>query len=83
MFEDEVTRFDHDIHFPLEGDAHVVVVAAGEDDRLKLETGYGLSWQKRMHPLAYHNPIFVDTDGDGFTPNGDTLDHEFLPIVPE
>ena len=26
-----------------------------------------------MKPFAYHNPIFVDVDGHGFTPNGDTL----------
>ncbi len=79
MFHKDVTRFDETIRVPLDGDAHLIVVAGAEDDALKLTTGYGLSWQKRMHPLAYHNPIFVDTDGDGFTPNGDMLDQEFLP----
>jgi hypothetical protein len=32
-----------------------------------------------MRPTAYHNPIFVDTDGNGFTPNGDTLGWD-LPV---
>ena len=26
-----------------------------------------------MNPCAYNNPIFVDVDGNGFTPNGDSL----------
>ena len=26
-----------------------------------------------MQPCAYHNPIFVDVDGNGFQANGDTL----------
>ena len=53
-------------------DAHVIVAARGE--KSTLATGYGTSSQARMHPLAYHNPIFVDVDGGGFTPNGDLLD---------
>ncbi len=35
--------------------------------------GYGTSAQAKIRPFAYHNPIFVDLDGHGFTPNGDTL----------
>ncbi|MCA9437065.1 MAG: hypothetical protein KC978_14870, partial [Candidatus Omnitrophica bacterium] len=35
--------------------------------------GYGSSWQSRMHPCAYTNPIYVDYDGGGFEPNGDSL----------
>ena len=38
-----------------------------------LATGYGTSGQANIHPTAYNNPIFVDADGAGFTPNGDTL----------
>ena len=26
-----------------------------------------------MHPCAYTNPIWVDVDGAGFTPNGENL----------
>ena len=32
-----------------------------------------------MHPCAYHDPIRVDTDGNGFQPNGDTLGWD-LPV---
>ena len=54
----------------------LIVVATGEG--LNLKTGYGESWQGAMEPVAYHNPIFVDVDGDGFKPNRDTLDHPYL-----
>jgi hypothetical protein len=33
-----------------------------------------------MHPIAYTNPIYVDVDGKGFEPNGDTLGHP-LPVA--
>jgi hypothetical protein len=71
MFRDGVVKFDETIEVPLSEDAHLIVVAAGENSTLA--TGYGTSEQAKMHPLAYHNPIFVDVDGHGFTPNGDTL----------
>ena len=38
-----------------------------------LKTGFGSSAQSSNHPTAYNNPIFVDVDGGGFTPNYDTL----------
>ncbi|MGV3533804.1 MAG: hypothetical protein ACO1QR_15660, partial [Chthoniobacteraceae bacterium] len=44
-----------------------------------LATGYGTSSQAKIRPIAYHNPIFVDVDGGGFRPNGDTLDWP-LPV---
>jgi hypothetical protein len=47
------------------------VVAIGEN--FDLAKGYGTSAQGKIRPCAYHNPIFVDTDNDGFTPTGDTL----------
>ena len=31
-------------------------------------------------PAAMSNPIFVDVDGNGFQPNGDTLDAP-LPVM--
>ena len=48
-----------------------------------IEKGYGLAWQGQMRPCAFTNPIFVDIDGAGFEPNGDTLD-DTLPtgLVP-
>jgi hypothetical protein len=32
-----------------------------------------------MHPVAFTNPIYVDTDGNGFEPSGDNLGHP-LPV---
>ena len=56
---------------PLAEDAHLIVVAAGENFDLK--TGYGTSAQAKLKPIAYHNPTWADVDGSGFKPNGDTL----------
>jgi hypothetical protein len=70
-FSDEVLKFDRSILIPLDEDAHLVVVAYGENFDLK--KGYGSSSQSAMNPCAYNNPIFVDVDGNGFTPNGDSL----------
>ena len=47
------------------------MVAYGSDSDLQI--GYGSSAQAGIRPCAYNNPIFVDLNGDGFTPNGDTL----------
>jgi len=60
----------------LQEDAHLIVVAVGE--KSNLEKGWGRDWPSAMHPLAYTNPIYVDVDGKGFRPNGDTLGH---PLV--
>jgi hypothetical protein len=70
-FKDGVVKFDETIAVPLSEDAHLIVVACAEDSDLRI--GYGSSSQSKMKPFAYHNPIFVDVDGHGFTPNGDTL----------
>ncbi len=72
MFQEGVVKFDQTLRVPISEDSHLIVVAYGENSDLK--TGYGSSWQAEMHPCAYINPIFVDADGGGFTPNGDTLD---------
>ena len=84
FFADGVVKFDRLINVPLTEDAHLIVVACGESFDLK--TGYGTSPQAKQRPCAYNNPIFVDVDGGGFTPNGDTLDFA-LPVkkitVPE
>ena len=70
-FTNGVVKFDRIIPIPLSEDAHIIVVAYGSESDLKL--GYGSSGQASIRPCAYNNPIFVDIDGNGFTPNGDTL----------
>ena len=70
-FGDGVVAFDQTLRVPLSQDSHLIVVAIGENHTL--EKGYGTSAQGDLHPCAYNNPIFVDVDGGGFTPNGDTL----------
>lgn len=72
MFSDAVVKFDQTVPVKLSEDAHLIVVAIGEG--FDLSTGFGSSDQARLRPQAYNNPIFVDVDGNGFTPNGDTLD---------
>jgi hypothetical protein len=76
MFGKSPVCFEKAINVALDEDAYLIVVARGE--HATLATGFGQSWQKALHPTAYHNPIFVDVDGDGFEPNGDTLGHGFL-----
>ena len=71
MFRDGVMKFNQSLKVKLEKDSHLIVVAMGENFDLK--AGYGTSDQALMQPCAYHNPIFVDVDGNGFIPNGDTL----------
>lgn len=72
-----VVKFDRALDVPLTEDAHLIVVAMGEN--FTLAKGFGTSSQARIKPCAYHNPIFVDVDGGGFTPNGDLLDWA-LPV---
>lgn len=77
MFNKGVKKFDQVIPVELSQDAHLIVVATGENSTLI--TGYGSSPQSKMNPCAYNNPIFVDVDGNGFRPNGDTIGHP-LPV---
>jgi hypothetical protein len=72
-----VVKFDRTLKVNLREDAHLIVVAIGENH--DLSTGYGTSPQAKSKPCAYHNPIFVDVDGGGFKPNGDTLGYD-LPV---
>ncbi len=70
-FQNGVLKFAHDVRVPLSEDAHLIVVAYGEGFNLAL--GYGSSDQAKLKPCAFNNPIFIDVDGGGFTPNGDSL----------
>jgi hypothetical protein len=76
-FGNGVVKFDRTLEINLARDSHIIVVAYGETHTLK--TGYGSSPQSRMNPCAYNNPIYIDVDGGGFTPNGDTLGHPIPP----
>lgn len=78
MFRDGVVKFEETLDVPLAEDSHLIVVAKGENSDLSI--GYGTSDQAKIKPIAYHNPIFVDVDGHGFTPNGDTLGFP-LPVA--
>jgi hypothetical protein len=80
MFRDGVVKFEEVIPVPLSEDSHLIVVACGGNSDLSI--GYGTSREAKMHPCAYNNPIFVDVDGGGFTPNGDTLGWPLAVKVP-
>jgi len=68
--------FEETLRIELQEDAHLIVVATGE--KTDLSKGWGRARPATMHPVAYTNPIFVDVDGQGFRPNGDTLGHPLL-----
>lgn len=78
MFADGVIKFDQTIAVPLKSDAHLIVVVTHET--MTLKTGYGSSDQSGLHPMAYHSPIYVDVDGNGFQANHDTLGYD-LPVA--
>ncbi len=76
-FGDGLVQFNRRIGVPLTQDAHIIVVAIGENSDLR--TGFGSSDQGKWKPCAYNNPIYVDIDGHGWQPNHDTLGWD-LPI---
>lgn len=76
MFGDGVVKFDQSLTVPLEEDAHIVVITGGEGLQLGPVVGPARS---KTPPAALANPIYVDVDGGGFTPNKDTLGHP-LPV---
>ena len=67
MFNETPTVFETTFSLDLKEDTHLIVVAMGENADLK--TGYGTSTNASLKPCAYINPIWVDTDGNGFQPN--------------
>lgn len=78
MFGDETVQFDQSLSLDLSEDAHLIVVAVGENETL--QRGFGTSSQASIQPCAYNNPIYVDVDGGGFQPNYDTLGYD-LPVA--
>jgi hypothetical protein len=57
-------------------DTHIIVATIGEG--LTLGPVMGPNYGGKLPPVAVSNPIFVDVDGKGFTPNRDMLD---LPLA--
>ena len=76
MFSIGAVKFDRSIRVALQQDAHLIVVAVGENSNLS--KGWGRDPKSNMHPLAYTNPIFVDVDRNGWQHNGDTLGHPLM-----
>jgi hypothetical protein len=76
LFRSETVRFEHSVELKLERDAHLVVLAGHSVQTLG--PVFGPSWGAQR-PAALTNPVFVDVDGGGFTPNRDTLGHP-LPV---
>lgn len=77
-FGNGVVKFEREFELPLDADAHVIVIAAAEERQLGRVYG---PEQGAVMPIAISNPIFIDLDGQGFQPNGDTLDMP-LPTEP-
>ena len=70
-FGSGIVKFDREIPVQLTADAHLIVCAINSKGDLK--TWFGTSMQNKLQPQAWHNPIYVDVNGDGFQANGDTL----------
>jgi len=69
-FHPSTIRFDETLRIELGEDAHLIVVAVGEHSSIGLVGGPA---RQNERPVAITNPFFVDVDGAGFKPNGDTL----------
>jgi hypothetical protein len=71
-FTDSTVRFSATLPVKVAADTHVIVATIGEG--LTLGPVMGPNYGGRLPPVAVANPIFVDVDGQGFTPNRDLLD---------
>jgi len=81
MFRDGAVRFKETVKVALQRDAHLIVVATSDESGLS--KGWGRAEASVMAPMAYTNPIYVDTDGKGFEPSGDLLGQPLLVAPPE
>ncbi|MCH2119447.1 MAG: CehA/McbA family metallohydrolase, partial [Pirellulales bacterium] len=70
MFGNDTIKFNNRIRLSLPTDAHLIVVAAAEGRHLGKVFG---PEHGELMPVAVSNPIFVDTDENGFQANGDLL----------
>ncbi|MCI0359799.1 MAG: CehA/McbA family metallohydrolase, partial [Planctomycetaceae bacterium] len=71
-FTDETVRFSASLPIKVAADTHIIVATIGEG--LTLGPVMGPNYGGKLPPVAVTNPIFVDVDGKGFTPNRDLLD---------
>ncbi len=76
-FKGGVIKFEAALPLDLKADTHVIVAAAGMNSTLGPVLGPD---HGRGMPIAVSNPVYVDVDGGGFSPNGDTLDAP-LPVT--
>jgi hypothetical protein len=74
-FSGTTVKFDQEIPLHLEHDAHVIVVAIGEQSKLGPVMGPEHADDR---PVAVSNPIYMDVNGYGFKPNSDPLGE--LPV---
>lgn len=75
-FESGAVKFSKTLELTLNWDAHLIVVAGNVGGSLGKVYGEA---ESTSQPAAMTNPIFVDVDGGGFTPNQDKLDAD-LPV---
>ncbi len=75
-FGQDTVKFEHTAVVELSEDSHLIVVAGHRVARLGDVMG---PMGGSQHPAALTNPVFVDVDGNGFTPNKDTLGYP-LPV---
>jgi hypothetical protein len=71
-FTSDTVRFSAKLPIKIAGDTHVIVATIGEG--LTLGPVMGPNYGGKLPPVAVANPIFVDVDRKGFTPNRDLLD---------
>ncbi|MEN0052410.1 MAG: CehA/McbA family metallohydrolase [Mucilaginibacter sp.] len=68
MFPGTVRAFKAEVPVQLKTDAHIIVLAYGQNESVGLVEG-----ERNVRPMALSNPVFVDVDGNGFMPNKDML----------